>query len=67
MRGSKAVLKKNLNELNTRNPSIEISKEGFHFWIPRYTLRTTNYIPKYLERKQTGKSFLTSTQSIQSH
>ena len=40
-------------------------KKEFHFWIPKYILKTINYIPKYLERKQTAKPFLTATQSIQ--
>ena len=66
---SKADLEKFLNKLDTKHPSIkfenEISKERIYVWIPKYTLKTTNYIPKYLERKQTTKSFLTSTQSIQ--
>ena len=34
-----------------------------HFWIPKYTLETANYISKYLERKLTAKRFLTSTQT----
>ena len=38
-------------------------KKEFHFWIPKYILKTINYIPKYLERKQTAKPFLTATQS----
>ena len=66
--GSKTDLEKLLNKLNVKHPSIkfeyEISKE-FNFGIPKYTLKTINYIPKYLERKQTAKPFLTSTQSIQ--
>ena len=66
--GSKTDLEKLLNKLNAKHPSIkfeyEISKE-FNFGIPKYTLKTINYIPKYLERKQTAKPFLTSTQSIQ--
>ena len=67
--GSKTDLENFLNELNTKHPSIkfeyEISKERISFLDPKYTLKTTNYIPKYLERKQTAKSFLKLTQSIQ--
>ena len=44
---------------------MKYRKKDFHFWIPKYTLKTTNYIPNYLEKKQTAKSFLTLTQSIQ--
>ena len=44
---------------------MKYRKKEFHFWIPKYTLKITNYIPKYLERKQTVKPSLTSTQIIQ--
>ena len=44
---------------------MKYQKKKFHFWIPKYTLETTNYVPKYLDRKYTTKPFLTSTQSIQ--
>ena len=44
---------------------MKYRKKEFHFWILKYILKTTNYIPKYLERKETAKPFLTSTQSIQ--
>ena len=67
--GSKIDLEIFLNELNAKHPSTkfkyEISKKEFHFWIPKYTLKTINYIPKYSKRKQTAKSFLTSIQSNQ--
>ena len=43
---------------------MKYRKKEFHFWTPKYILKTTNYILKYLERKQTMKPFLTSTQSI---
>ena len=63
-RGNKTDLEKFLNELNTKRPSIKfeyvILKERK---IPKHTLKRTNYIPKYLERKRTANSFLTSTQS----
>ena len=63
-RGNKTDLEKILNELNTKRPSIKfeyvILKERK---IPKHTLKRTNYIPKYLERKKTVNSFLTSTQS----
>ena len=45
--------------------NMKYRNKELHFWIPKYTLKTINYIPKYLERKQTAKLFLTSTQSIQ--
>ena len=41
---------------------MKYQKKKFHFWIPKYTLETTNYVPKYLDRKYTTKPFLTSTQ-----
>ena len=44
---------------------MKYRKKEFHFWILKYILKTTNYIPKYLERKETAKPFLRSTQSIQ--
>ena len=44
---------------------MKYRKKEFHSWIPKYRLKTTNYIPKYLEKKQTATPFLTSTQSIQ--
>ena len=47
------------------NLNMKYLKKEFHSWIPKYTLKTTNYIPKYLERKQTTKPFLTLAQSIQ--
>ena len=43
---------------------MKYRKKEFHFWTPKHILKATNYIPKYLERKQTAKPFLTSTQSI---
>ena len=67
--GSKRDLEKFLNELNAKqsNLNMKYRKKEFHFWIPKYILKTINYIPKYLERKQTAKPFLISTQSIQNH
>ena len=51
---------------NTHQLNLNMNKKKeFHFWIPKYILKTINYIPKYLERKQTAKPFLTATQSIQ--
>ena len=50
--GSKTDLEKNLNELNTKHP-----KKEFHFWIPKYILKTTICRQQYLARKQTGKPF----------
>ena len=47
------------------NLNMKDRKKEFHFWITKYILKTINYITKYLERKQTVKPFLTSTQSIQ--
>ena len=29
--------------------NIKYGKKEFHFWITKYSLKTTNYIPKYLE------------------
>ena len=46
------------------NLNMKYRKKEFNFGIPKYTLKTINYIPKYSERKQTAKPFLTSTQSI---
>ena len=41
---------------------MKYRKKEFHFWIPKYTLKTASYIPpKYLEKKQNAKPFLTST------
>ena len=49
---------------NTRqlNLNVKYRKKEFHFWIPKHIVKTINYVPKYLERKQTAKPFLTSTQ-----
>ena len=65
--GSKRDLEKFLNELNAKqsNLNMKYRKKEFHFWIPKYTLKTINYIPKYSKRKQTAKPFLTSIQSNQ--
>lgn len=60
---SKTDKEKLLNNLNAKQPSIkfkcEISKERIFFQTARYILKTTSYIPRYLERKQTRELFLT--------
>ena len=67
--GSKTDLQKILYELNGKHLSIkfehERSKERISFLDNEIYIKTINYITKYLERKQTVKPFLTSTQSIQ--
>ena len=69
--GSKIDLEKFLNELNIKHPSIkfeyEISKEKISFLDTEIYIKNNKFITKYLERKQTAKRYLTSTQSIQSH
>ena len=37
---------------------MKYRKKEFHFWIPKYRLKTTNYIPKYLEKKPDRYTFL---------
>ena len=60
--GSKVDLEKhNIHQLNL---NIKFRKKEFHFWRAKKTLKI-NYIPNYLERKQTAKPFLTLTESIQ--
>ena len=70
--GSKINLESFVNKLNLKHPSIKfeykISKERISFLDTEIYIKKKkkkNYIPKYLERKQTPKPFLTSIQSIQ--
>lgn len=45
--------------LNTKHPSIkfEYKIKNSHFQIRKYVLKTKDYTPNYLERKQTTKLY----------
>ena len=41
-----------------------IERKNFLFLDTEICIKTTNYIPKYLDRKQSAKPFLIPTQNI---